>query len=218
MSTVIKAADHEHSVHGVALNLEDLAHRADGYLQKVREQATQIVAQAAREAVGLRQAAEIAGRQAAAEAAERSVEQKLAQQLETVLPALRGAITEIERSKHGWLAHWERQAVRLSAAMAARVCRRELTHQPEIAIELVREALELAGGGGARQRLLIHPEDHAALGPQLERVIGEFARLAPTELIADARISRGGCRVETEYGAIDQQFESQLARIEQELL
>lgn len=217
MSTVIKAADHERGVHGVALNLEDLAHRADGYLQKVRAQAEQIVAQAARDAAALRQAAEAAGRQAAAEAAEKSVEQRLARQLETVLPALRGAIADIERSKHGWLAHWERQAVRLSAAMATRVCRRELTRQPEITVELVREALELAGSG-ARLRLLIHPDDHAALAPQLERVIGEFGRLAPTELIADARISRGGCRVETEHGAIDQQLEAQLARIEEELL
>lgn len=216
MSTVIKASDYEGGIHGVVLNLEDLAHRADGYLQKVREQATQIVAQAAREATALRQAAETAGRQAAAEAAEKTVEQKLARQLETVLPALRGAIAEIERSKHGWLAHWERQAVQLSAAMAARVCRRELARQPEIAVELVREALELAGGG-ARLRLLVHPDDHAALGPQIECVIGEFGRLAPTEFVADARISRGGCRVETEHGAIDQQFESQLARIEEEL-
>ena len=37
------------------------------------------------------------------------------------------------------------------------------------------------------------------------------------EITADATISRGGCRVETRFGTIDQQFESQLKRIEEEL-
>jgi flagellar assembly protein FliH len=41
--------------------------------------------------------------------------------------------------------------------------------------------------------------------------------LAPAEMIADPEISPGGCRIETLHGAIDQQFESQLARIEEEL-
>jgi len=44
-----------------------------------------------------------------------------------------------------------------------------------------------------------------------------LARLAPAEVIADQSISRGGCRVETPKGAIDQQFETQLARIAEEL-
>ena len=35
--------------------------------------------------------------------------------------------------------------------------------------------------------------------------------------MADPEIARGGCRVETRFGTIDQQFEAQLARIEEEL-
>jgi len=41
--------------------------------------------------------------------------------------------------------------------------------------------------------------------------------LGDTQIIPDAAISRGGCRVETRFGAIDQTFEAQLARIEEEL-
>ena len=41
--------------------------------------------------------------------------------------------------------------------------------------------------------------------------------LGDAEVVADATIERGGCRVETRFGTIDQQFESQLKRIEEEL-
>lgn len=215
MSTVIKAS--EQSARGVAFNFDDLSLQADAYLAKVREKAGRIVAQAARDAVAVRQAAEAEGHRLAQQAIDEMLDRKLATQLDTVLPALRAAASEIQISKQGWLAHWERQAVHLATAIAGRVCRGELARQPDITPRLVREALEMAGGGG-RVRLLINPDDHAALGRQIERVASEASRLASTELVADPRISRGGCRVETEFGAIDQQFESQLARIEQELI
>lgn len=214
MSTVIKAS--QQGARGVAFNFDDLSVEADAYLEKVRGKANQIVAQAARDAVAVRQAAEAEGRQLAQKAIDEMLDRKLAAQLETVLPALRAAVSEIQISKQGWLAHWERQAVHLATAIASRICRCELARQPEITAQLVREALELAGGGG-RVRLLLNPDDHAALGRQIERVVSEATRLSPTEVVADPRITRGGCRVETEFGAIDQQFEAQLARIEQEL-
>ena len=37
------------------------------------------------------------------------------------------------------------------------------------------------------------------------------------EIIAEASVSPGGCRVETRFGTIDQTFEAQLARVEEEL-
>jgi flagellar biosynthesis/type III secretory pathway protein FliH len=36
-------------------------------------------------------------------------------------------------------------------------------------------------------------------------------------LVSDATVTAGGCRVETRFGTIDQQFEAQLARVEEEL-
>jgi flagellar assembly protein FliH len=216
MSTVIKAADRSHGVRSEAFNFDDLALQAEAYLRGIRVQAEQIVAKAAQDAVALRKAAELEGRRAGEQAIERLVDQKISKELETVLPALRTAVDDIARSKHGWLASWEQQAIRLSAAIAARICRRELSRQPEITLELVREALELAGTS-ARLRIYLHPNDQSALGRQLEQIVTEFSRLATAQIVADAQISRGGCRVETDYGVIDQQFEAQLKRIEEEL-
>src|SRR5215469_14936939 len=215
MSTVIKAADSTQGARSIAFNFNDLALEAEAYLRKVRVQAEQIVLQAAKDATALRKTAEAEGRRAGEQAIEALVDQKIARQLETVLPALRAAVGDIERSKQGWLANWERHAIHLAAAMAGRICRREVASQPDITLELVREALELAGTS-SHIRISLHPEDQAALGRQLSAVVDEFSRLGKSEILADPQISRGACRVETEYGTIDQQFEAQLARIEEE--
>ena len=41
--------------------------------------------------------------------------------------------------------------------------------------------------------------------------------LGEPQIVADATVSPGGCRVETRFGSIDQTFEAQLARVEEEL-
>ncbi len=105
----------------------------------------------------------------------------------------------------------------MAGAIAARVIRHELRRQPEITLTLVREALELAAGSpGVRLRL--NPDDHKALGAQVRALIDAMSALGDAEVTADAEISPGGCRVETRFGTIDQQFESQLQRIEEELI
>lgn len=216
MPTVIKAAERSHGIRSEAFNFDDLALRAEAYLRGIRVQAEKIVATAAQDAVTLRKAAELEGRRAGEQAIENLIDHQISKQLETVLLALRTAVDDIAQSKQGWIASWEQQVIHLSAAIAARICRRELSRQPEIALDLVREALELAGAN-ARLRIHLHPDDRTALGRQLDQVVTEFSRLARAEVVADDQISRGGCRVETDYGVIDQQFEAQLKRIEEEL-
>jgi flagellar biosynthesis/type III secretory pathway protein FliH len=66
-------------------------------------------------------------------------------------------------------------------------------------------------------RLHLNPQDHKNLGTQVRTLIDAMSGLGEAEVVADATIDRGGCRVETRFGSIDQQIESQLARIEEEL-
>lgn len=216
MPPVIKAQTDFHG-QSVAFNFDDLASEAEAYLKRVRAQAEQIVAKAAQEAIAVRKAAEAEGRQAGMKTIETMIDQKMAKQLETVLPALRAAVAEIEQSKHAWLGHWEKEVVHLAAAMAARVCRKEAIRDPQVTLNLLKEALELAGSN-ASVRILLDPDDHAALAHQVDSLVKEFSRIASAAVVADPHISRGGCRVETEFGMIDQQFESQLARMEEELI
>ena len=213
MPTIIRTADPSHASRGVAFNLDDLAVQAGEYLAKVRAEAAAIVARAHSAAGAVRRQAEVEGR----EAALHNIEALVARQMATVLPALRQAIAEIRSARHSWLARWEAGAVRLCAAIAERVIRRELSRHPEITLDLVRESLELAAGS-SHIRIHLNPEDHKALGAQVRSLIDEMAALGSAEVTADAQITPGGCRLETRFGSIDQQFESQLERIEEELL
>ena len=104
----------------------------------------------------------------------------------------------------------------MATSIASRVIRREVERTPEITLTLVREALELAAGS-ADVQLRLHPRDLSALGPHVTQLAAELARLGKPEIVADASIEPGGCRIDTHHGFIDQQFAAQLARIEQEL-
>lgn len=216
MSKVIRAADRQSGLAAVAFNFDDLSTQAGKYLDEVRQQARTLLKQAAAEAESARGRVENEARQSAEKQFQARIDASVAQQLQTALPALQQAAEELRVAKDAWLAHWERQAVRLAAAIAARVVRRELARQPEIPLTLVREALQLASGA-AEIRLRLHPEDRAALATSLATVVRELAPAGQAELIADERIERGGCRVETQFGVVDAQFAAQLARIEEEL-
>ena len=104
----------------------------------------------------------------------------------------------------------------LATAIAARVIRREVRQQPDITLALVREALDLAAGS-PNVRLHLNPEDYKSLGAQVRTLIDAMSALGDAEVTPDAAIGQGGCRVETRFGTIDQQIESQLTRIEEEL-
>jgi flagellar assembly protein FliH len=216
MPTIIKAADGLQESQGVPFNFDDLAGQAQRYLEKVRGEALHIVAKAQKDAQALRQKAEIEGRKEGQAAIGQSVQKQLGAQLTTLMPALRQAVEEIRHARQSWLIHWEKSAVHVAAAIAARLIRRELSENPQIALPLVREALDLAAGG-ADLRLHLSPGDLAALQPQVEALLAEFSSLGTTQLIADPQVTPGGCRVETRFGTIDQTFEAQLARIEEEL-
>jgi flagellar biosynthesis/type III secretory pathway protein FliH len=212
MSTVIRASERNQGTQNVAFNFEDLAAQSDRYLAKVRAEALQIVAKAQKEAEGIRRKAEQDGRQAAMQA----VEAMIGKQLATVIPALRDVVQKIQDAKQSWLRHWEAAAVRVSGAIAAKLVRREIGRHPEITLDLVREALILATGS-SHVRIHLNPNDLTAMGDQMRVLLDEIAPLSGAELDADPEITPGGCRVDTRFGIIDQQFEAQLKRIEEEL-
>lgn len=212
MSTIIRATEPGRRSPSVAFNFDDMAVQANRYLGKVRAEAAQIVAKARREAGAVRDNAEREGRQAGWQA----VEQIVREQLATALPALRQVIQDIQHAKQAWLTHWEASAVHVSAAIAQRLIRRELTRHPEITLTLIREALELAAGS-SQVRIHLNPADHKEIGQRAEALIKELSTLTTAELLADPEVTPGGCRVETRFGIIDQQFEAQLKRIEEEL-
>jgi flagellar assembly protein FliH len=212
MATIFQASDANARPHVAAFNFDDLEARAAECTARAQADAAEIVAKAQGEADAIRRQAAEEGCKAAMQEFDRMVATHVA----PAIAAIRQMDAELRRARQAWLSHWERGAVRLSAAIAARVVRRELREQPSITLSLVREALDLAAGS-PNVRLHLNPEDYQALGVQVRSLIDAMSSLGDAEVIPDATVTQGGCRVETRFGTIDQQIESQLRRIEEEL-
>ncbi len=213
MSKIIRAIDRGQATH---FNFDDVTAQAAACVSQARVDAARILAEAEEQAVQLREQAFAHAQQAAAVELERLVEERVVQRFDSIRGALTDARDVIERTPCEWQARWEQGVVKLGVAIARRLIRRELSAQPDIPLALEREALQLATGS-TQMRLLMNPADVGVLTGQIQKVLDEHSAVTPVRLIADTSISRGGCRVETEHGAIDQQFEAQLARIAEEL-
>ena len=220
MATILKTSG-EQSRHDtprtVAFNFGDVTAKAEQYLTQVRREAAKIIADAQNDAEQVRLQAKRDGRADALAAAEESMQRKVEQQLQFLVPAIQEAVVEVNREKVAWLKRWETDALKVAIAIAQKVIRRELEHDPQITLELVREALQLASGLGTL-KVRLNPADHRALAGQLGGIVSEMRKLTPTEVLADDSISPGGCRVDTDYGEVDQQIETQLERIRTELM
>ncbi len=162
------------------------------------------------------QQAQKQGQQAAEAAATQAALQNVEARWETLAPALRQAIDAAAQLHSAWIKQWEQNFMHVVVAVAERVIRGELTREPQISQRWIREALELASGSTSIT-LQLNPQDYEAIQGHEERLAAEFGQLAPTSIVADPSVSAGGCRVVTDYGHIDQQVASQLARIEEEL-
>ncbi len=217
MAGIIKAGT-QTAPHGgtaaVAFQFDDMS---SAYLSKVRSEAEGMIRQAREEAARIRTQAQEEGRKAALAAVEATLKSKIDQQLATLIPALKQAVTQVLDARQAWQRHWEQHALRVASAIASRIVRREIDKVPLITLDLVREALQLAAGN-ERITLRLHPDDQATLGDRVSKLAGELGSLAEVRVVADPAISSGGCRVDTEFGSIDQQLETQLARITEELL
>jgi flagellar assembly protein FliH len=204
----------------VAFNYDDVTSKANAYLAEVKAEAAEILAKAQRDATQIRKQAQDQGQHNAHEAAEKNlqarIETQVKQQMHTALPAFEQLLQGLAAVRFEWLGAWEKNAVQLAVAIAEKVIRRELAQQPNITVALVREALELATGSQA-VKVYLSPQDHAALGSQIQSLANQIAQLAPAEILPSEAVAPGGCLVQTEYGEIDQRIESQLARIEEEL-
>jgi flagellar assembly protein FliH len=222
MAEVIKAHAHSQTSRGNTaprpspFNFSDLGDRADAYLEQVRQQAQTLLENARQEAEQIHARAKEEGRQAALAAAEASLKKHVATQLQRVLPALESAGDLLLQANGKWQQEWNRRLVELATAIASRVIRREVRSDVNITLTWVREALEL-GMASPTLELRLHPDDHQLLAERAEQLTARLAKAGTVRVIADDTIPRGGCRVHSDFGVIDQTVEAQLQRIAMEL-
>ena len=213
MATIIRSSGTTGTDRGSAFNFDDMAAHANQYLDETRRQAEAIIAQAHSEADQIRAQATNEGRVAGEQQANQALESRIA---ETVLPTIRSVTGELATAREAWVAQWERQLIGLATSIAEKVVRREIANQPEITLELIQDSLKLAAGS-PQLTVRLSPADYDTLGDQVGRLAEHIGSVGKTDVVRDDHISPGGCRVDSEFGQIDQQIESQLARIAEEL-
>jgi flagellar assembly protein FliH len=216
MPNIIKASDQGSPGDCTSFQFDELSGEVVGLRPNDSSRAAALLAQAQRDADEIRRVTADQGHADGQAASEQVLNELVEQRLATLVSALDEVVLQIDSARTEWLAHWEQTVIHLAVAMAERVIRCQLDHMPQVTPGLVREALELAAGSGDVQ-LRLHPDDYETMGHHSEQMAAELARLGKVDIVADPSISKGGCRVDTQFGAIDQQFEAQLARIEQEL-
>jgi flagellar assembly protein FliH len=192
-------------------------------LEKVREEAEEILARA-------RQQAEEVLRQARARGAEleeegywegyrRGYEEALQQaraEADRIREEARRVLEEARRHREEMLAALEPEVVELAMAVAGQVVHQQLAVAPETVVSVARAALARL----RRRRHLVlwaNPRDVEYLRSEKEKLVQELGEEASLSIIADPDVSPGGCRVESEGGQVDATLEGQLARLKEAL-
>ena len=106
----------------------------------------------------------------------------------------------------------ERQVVDLALQIAQKVVEREIENMPDLAVNVVRAALEEMDARTA-VRVRVNPEDVELLRRRWAQVVPPGIPAERIELQPDERVRSGGAIIETNHGQIDAQIESKLAQL-----
>jgi flagellar assembly protein FliH len=93
---------------------------------------------------------------------------------------------------------------RTATLLARHIVRTELAARPELVAKVAEEAVNAVLLSAQHIRVLVHPEDQALIAQgAAEALAARGARLMPAP-----DIQRGGCRIESDVGAIDARIET----------
>ena len=223
MATILKGDSLNQSTSDkrvVAFNFEDVQDRARAYLAEIQQQAAQIISDANRRAEEIlldsHQQGLASGKAEFEQQVERRAQQLSDQRCKTAIASCEATVQKLSSETANWLTDWRNLTVSLSAKIAEKLVRRTMQDNEEVlrvwlevAIVSLRDSREL--------RVLVNPDDFAVAGRFLQNLTKSIPQAAQIEVIPDPEISKGGCVVRSMHGTIDQQLESQLERLVQQL-
>lgn len=101
----------------------------------------------------------------------------------------------------------------LALEMSKQMLRETLRLKPEALLPAVQEAMRGLLPNTRQPTLVLHPEDAALVR---EHLATELSQL-PWRIVEDAKMGRGGCRVESENGEVDATMENRWKRLNEAL-
>ena len=213
----------------VAFNFEDVHVRCEEYKTQVKEECRQLVLKTQRQADEIRRRADSEGQnqgyrdglaRAESEIAEQTPQianNLVEERLSTLVPAMSDILGELASARNQFRLDWETELVGVAVAIAEKIVRRSLQLQPDLALGVVEQAVELAMGSTSLQ-IQLNPNDLELLCDRIRGAVQDSSRGVEVRLIADADVSPGGCLIATDRGHIDARLETMLERISSELL
>lgn len=236
MGQVIKGNPQDTKPHDFA----DFEAEARVVLDKAREEARKIVAEAEARAKGLgeasardaargendaRKAGFARGReeglaQGLAEGREKGnaeATKKVTDAASTVVNTLVALVNDLEARRTALLEECRREVLRLAMRVAERVVRREVAIDSSILERTVARAVELTA---QKSDIDIHvnPADLDAVHKFLPELARKFAGLHVGRVMADEVVSRGGCILRSNEGTVDADIATQMEELEKLLL
>lgn len=103
----------------------------------------------------------------------------------------------------------ERELVTLAMALVRQLVRREVRADPGQIIAVVRDAMGLLPVASRNIRVHLHPEDAALVRETLS--VSDEERT--WSIVEDPVLSRGGCKVTTDYSQVDASLETRLVQL-----
>lgn len=223
MATILKQAQLQQSGSEqriVAFNVDDVQQRAQAYLAQVRQQAAEILAAAERQTESVKAAARASGLAEAQKDFAQQVEDRARQlteeRIRTATAACQQAVDSLSNDTTKWLQEWRDVTIELATSMAEKLVRQSMAHGAEPLRVWLEEALMLMRD--ARDvHILVHPDDFTWAGRYLQQMAKHVPHAGSAEVLPDPEVSRGGCIVRCQHGQVDQQLETQLARLGEQL-
>lgn len=204
----------------VTFNVQDIQSRARDYLTEVQQQAAAILEQAHREAVTVKAQAHQSGLQAAREEIEKRIEDSAARisdnRCKTAIAACQQSVDQLQQATGQWLTLWRDQTIEIACCIAEKLVRAQMSSDNELLRVWMEEAL-VAMRDEREIRILVHPDDFSLAGRFLQSLAQTIPHAGSAVVLPDPEVQRGGCIVRSKNGRIDQQLNSQLQRLAEQL-
>jgi len=217
-------------------NIADVREEADqirrqglAELETARTEAARILEQAKTKAEQLQAEAKEQGRKAGIEqglAEGREAGQKRAleesrkqhaEQAAELRKSLEDLLTKFDRERHELVSRAYRDLLALALAIAEKVIRRTVEHDPEAVLASVRSAVDLVASSH-QVVVRMHPVDLESL-EQLDPQHAEFcAGMENVKFVADPSVERFGCLVRSAGGEVDGRIATQIEMIAKHLV
>jgi flagellar assembly protein FliH len=210
-------------------SMRDIEQQAQEILLRARQKAEQMLAHAQLEAQKLRADEKALGSAEGREEGlrtgyEEGLASGTAQALDEhrasftqLITALNDATQQVEQSRRQLEEDAMSEVVRLAIAIADRVTKRRASFDGQVLTDNVIAAVKLVVHA-ADLRIAVNPSQRQTLHEILPQLAMQWPSLQHVELIEDADVAVGGCRLHARHGIVDADLNEQLNRIAAELV